>query len=163
MANVSFSWAISSFAWGFCSNLFVHSLFLMVLQQQLPQPGGNLIFAYLPSSYKICHLLLHLKKGRLGGPGGSVVKNPLTSAGDMNSIPDAGRSHTPWSDQARVPQLLSLCSPGNPNYWAHVLQLLKPACLESVLCNETPEHRNWRAALTRCNWRKSPCGNEDAA
>ena len=70
----------------------------MVLQQRLPQPGGNLIFAHLPLSYKICHLLLHLKKGSLGSPGGPVVKNPLANAGDTNSVPDAGRSHMPRSD-----------------------------------------------------------------
>ena len=47
----------------------------------------------------------------LGGfPGGAVVKNPPANAGDTGSIPVPGRSHVPWSNQARVPQLLSLHS-----------------------------------------------------
>ena len=43
-------------------------------------------------------------------PGGTVVKNPLANAGDMGSSPGPGRSHMPQSNQARVPQLLSLHS-----------------------------------------------------
>ena len=43
-------------------------------------------------------------------PGGAVVKNSPANAGDMDSIPGPGRSHMPWSNKARVPQLLSLCS-----------------------------------------------------
>ena len=31
----------------------------------------------------------------MGFPGGSVVKNLATIAGDMGSIPDLGRSHMP--------------------------------------------------------------------
>ena len=42
-------------------------------------------------------------------PGGAVVKNPPASAGDTGAIPGPGRSHMPWSNQARAPQLLSLC------------------------------------------------------
>ena len=45
-----------------------------------------------------------------GFPGGSVVKNPPTNAGDTSSIPDPRRSHMPQSNSARWPQLLSLCS-----------------------------------------------------
>ena len=30
---------------------------------------------------------------QLGFPGGSVVKNPPVSAGNMSSVPDPGRSH----------------------------------------------------------------------
>ena len=39
----------------------------------------------------------------LGFPGGSVIKNPPVNAGDMGSVPDPGRSHMPWSNEARVP------------------------------------------------------------
>ena len=53
--------------------------------------------------------------------GGSAVKSPSASAGDTGRIPGAGRSHVPWSHQARVAQLLSVCSR------AQELQLLKPA------------------------------------
>ena len=52
-----------------------------------------------------------LKAPEEGFPGGSVVKNPLASAGDardMGSMPGPGRSHTPWSNKACVPQLLRL-------------------------------------------------------
>ena len=31
-------------------------------------------------------------------PGGAVVKNPPANAGDTGSSPDAGRSHTSWSN-----------------------------------------------------------------
>ena len=50
------------------------------------------------------------KTDNRGFPGSSVVKNPPASAEDTGSIPDPGRSHIPWSNKARVPQLLSLCS-----------------------------------------------------
>ena len=45
-----------------------------------------------------------------GLPGGPMVKNPPANAGDMGSIPGLGRSHMLRSNQARVPQLLSLYS-----------------------------------------------------
>ena len=43
-------------------------------------------------------------------PGGAMVKNLPTSAGDTGSVPCPGRSHMSRSNLARVPQLLSLCS-----------------------------------------------------
>ena len=46
-------------------------------------------------------------------PGGSEVKNPPAEAGDMGSIPDLGRPHTPRNNEARGPQLLSL----SPRAW----------------------------------------------
>ena len=42
-------------------------------------------------------------------PGGAVVKNPPANAGDTGSIPGPGRSHMLRSNEARAPQLLSLC------------------------------------------------------
>ena len=49
-------------------------------------------------------------KGRSRGfPGGAVVENLPANAGDTGSSPGLGRSHMPWSNLARVPQLLSLC------------------------------------------------------
>ena len=47
-----------------------------------------------------------LKEYGQGFPGGAVVKNPPASAGDLGSTPGPGRSHMPWSNWARVPQLL---------------------------------------------------------
>ena len=44
----------------------------------------------------------------MGFPGGAVVENPPANAGDTGSSPGLGRSHMPWSDWAREPQLLSL-------------------------------------------------------
>ena len=55
-------------------------------------------------------------------PGSPVVKNPLANARDMGSIPGLGGSHTLQSNEAHVPQQLSLC----PRVWE--LQLLTPAC-----------------------------------
>ena len=43
-------------------------------------------------------------------PGGVVVKNPPANTGDAGLIPGPGRSHVPWSNEAREPQLLSLHS-----------------------------------------------------
>ena len=43
-----------------------------------------------------------------GFPGGAVAKNLPASAGDTGSSPGLGRSHMPWSNWAREPQLLSL-------------------------------------------------------
>ena len=37
-----------------------------------------------------------------------MVENPPTNAGDTGSSPGLGRSHMPWSNWAREPQLLSL-------------------------------------------------------
>ena len=60
-------------------------------------------------------------KTHWGFSGGAVVENLPASAGDTGSSPGLGRSHVPWSNEARAPQLLSLrsraCEP----------QLLKPA------------------------------------
>ena len=44
-----------------------------------------------------------------GFPGGAVVENLLANAGDTGSGPGLGRSHMPGSNEAREPQLLSLC------------------------------------------------------
>ena len=46
-------------------------------------------------------------KENQGFPGGSVVKNRPTNAGDTGSIPGLGRSHTPQGNQACALQLLS--------------------------------------------------------
>ena len=49
-----------------------------------------------------------LKTFVLGFPGGAVVENLPANAGDTGSSPDLGRSHMPWSNWAREPQILSL-------------------------------------------------------
>ena len=62
-------------------------------------------------------------------PGGTVVKNPPANAGDTGSIPGPGRSHMPWSNEAREPQLLSSCA-----------TTTEPMCLEPVLRNKRSHH-----------------------
>ena len=49
-----------------------------------------------------------LKNKAQGFPGGAVVENLPANAGDTGSSPGLGRSHMPWSNWARKPQLLSL-------------------------------------------------------
>ena len=51
----------------------------------------------------------HIKKPRLGFPGGAVVESLPANAGDTGSSPALGRSHMPRSNRAREPQLLNLC------------------------------------------------------
>ena len=43
-------------------------------------------------------LLTIVRNARSGFPGGSGVKNPPASAGDIDSSPGPGRSHVPWSN-----------------------------------------------------------------
>ena len=50
-----------------------------------------------------------LLKARFGGfPGGAVVRNLPTNAGDTGSSTGPGRSHMPQSNEAHALQLLSL-------------------------------------------------------
>ena len=78
--------------------------------------------------------LVPLIKKYIGGfLDGAVVKNPLVYMGDMGLIPGLGRSHVPWSNWARVPQLLSPCSR------ARGLQQEKPPQWEAA-------HHNQRGA-----------------
>ena len=53
---------------------------------------------------KICWILVWARPALSEGP---VVKNPPASAGDMCLIPDLGRFHMPWGNQAHTLQLLS--------------------------------------------------------
>ena len=58
------------------------------------------------------HQCLKMKQKYLhfsGFPGGAVVENLPANAGDTGSSPGLGRSHMLRSNQAREPQLLSLC------------------------------------------------------
>ena len=73
-----------------------------------------------------------LKAAPPGFPGGTVVKNPPASAGDMGCNPGRGRSHMLRSNYVRAPQLLSLCSR------AHKPQLLSRAPRARALQQEKP-------------------------
>ena len=73
-------------------------------------------------------------KEKQGFPGGSVVKNRPTNAGDTGSIPGLGRSHMPQSNEAREPQLLSLraLEPMNCRYWSPCAWSLRSATREAT-------------------------------
>ena len=64
------------------------------------------------------------------------VGTPTANAEDTGSIPGPGRFHTPWSNQACAPQLLSLCS----------------AARKATTVKSSPR---------RCNSRKPMCSNQD--
>ena len=100
-----------------------------------------------------CSLENNFLKHVLGPPGSTVARNPPANAGDTGMIPGLGRSHMLWGN--------------SHDYWAGVLQLLKPAHLEPVLTREvtavrSPCTSNWRLVPTHCNERKPACSNEDA-
>ena len=66
---------------------------------------------YLLSPWPQLIFLVSTAKNLTGGlPWCLVVKNPPANAGDAGSIPDWGRSHMPYGNQACVPKLPSLCS-----------------------------------------------------
>ena len=88
-------------------------------------------------------------------------KEFAASAGDTGSIPDLGKSHMPWSNQARVPQLLSLCS------GAWELQRLKPA-RPRVLAPRQEKSLQWETRTLQPEKSPhspqpegSPCSSED--
>ena len=58
--------------------------------------------------YLLIQAFLSLRTPEQGFPGGAVVESLPADAGDAGSSPGLGRSHMPWSDWAREPQLLSL-------------------------------------------------------
>ena len=98
---------------------------------------------------------------REGFPVGSVVKNLPANAGDMGSIPNPGRSHRPWSNGARVPQLLSLCSRARElRLLSHVPPLLKPAH-PGAGAPPQEEPPRWEAHSPQ--WEKNLCNSEDPA
>ena len=98
-----------------------------------------------------------------------MVKNLPANAGDRGSTPDQGRPHVLWSNQARAPQLPSLCSstqgtaatePTCHSYWSP--SALEPAlCKNRNHCNEKLVHQNWRVSPTPCNQEKSLCSNKE--
>ena len=101
-------------------------------------------------------------------PGGSVLKkkkkkNPPANEGDTGSIPDLGRSHMPWNNQADGSQLLSLRSREGE------LERLSPPELEPVLCQERgcrqPDAPDWQLERSPrlLQLEKSPCSSEDPA
>ena len=89
-----------------------------------------------------------------------MVKTPPANAGEMDLIPNQGRSHMPWSNQARPPQLLSL----RIKAWElkelklRCCQLLKPggALAHALHHNSEKSLRNEKPAQRKARATKSP-------
>ena len=83
-----------------------------------------------------CKTLLHeinpkpgLKGTREDFLGGRMDKNSLANAGDTGSTAGPGRFHMLWGNWAACHNFrVCTLEPMSHNYWAHVLQLLKPIC-----------------------------------
>ena len=87
-------------------------------------------------------------------PGGEVDRNPPAGAGDMGWVPGPWTFHMSQSNKGPCTSnmetvhhsywSLSSLGPASRNYWARMLQLLKPVGLEPVLrnrrshCSEKP-------------------------
>ena len=79
--------------------------------QALVDHGGfGGLFLSVTGRYWSFPLIFRMNAGRLGFPGGSVVKNLPANAGDAGLLHDLKRSHLPGSNKALVPQLFSLYS-----------------------------------------------------
>ena len=64
-----------------------------------------------------------------------------------------------WEDHAWCRSAKPLCH----SYWAHVLQLLKPSCLEPVLCNKKEKPCTTMKRSSHHSLRKPTHSNEDPA
>ena len=95
--QIKFPNFVFQFLWVFC----VISIFVWILE------SAYQVLQKWATGILICK---HLNKPFPGFPGSSMVKNSPANAEDTGSIPDPGRSHLLWSNSARAPQLLNLCS-----------------------------------------------------
>ena len=99
---------------------------------------------------KPIHTWGHFKHTEPVFPRGRVDKEPPAKAGDKRS------TSGPWS--GRIPQAV-----GRRDYWARVLQPLKP-CAHSKRTSEPRSEKPAaarRAAPARCNWREPSAHRED--
>ena len=78
-------------------------------------------------------------------PGGTVVKNPPASAGDMGLSPGLGRSHMPWSNKAHEPQLLSLHSIARKPQWLSPLAATTEAHTPRAHAPQQEKPPQWEA------------------
>ena len=87
-------------------------------------------FKYFKSNSKHVIRKYGLKKFIFDFPWGPEVRNTYANAEDMSWIPGLGRSHLPRSSQAQGHNYWSLGVRVSEfrNYWARLLQLLKPEC-----------------------------------
>ena len=83
-------------------------------------------------------------------PGGSGVKNPPASAGDTGLIPDPGRSHMPWSNEAHGPS-------SQPGLQSRKATAAEPRALEP--CSATREATTVRSCAPQIE--NSPHSNQD--
>ena len=115
-----------------------------------------------PESPVPFHHLAKVKPSR-GFPGGAVVKSPPASAGTrvralVQKDPTCRRATKP----VRHNYWACALEPASHNYWAGAPRLLKPKCVEPVLCNKrsqrnkTPAHRNEEQPPFPAT-RESPC------
>ena len=98
------------------------------------------------------------------------MKSPPAEVGDVDSIPDLGRSHVPQSNKARVPQLLSLCPRAGELPLPSPHATATEAFMPRSLCSATGEATATRSPHTvrKSNPRslqvgKSLCSNKDPA
>ena len=84
---------------------------------------------------------VHFKRVNVGFPGGTVVKNLPMQGTRVRAL--VRENHTCCRATKPVCHNYWACTlePVSHNYWARVPQLLKPTCLEPVLCNKR-SHRN---------------------
>ena len=87
----------------------------------------------------------------MGFPGDPVVKDLPANAGDMDSSPGPGRSHTAQSNLAHVPQLLSLRSRGRKPQLLSLRTTTTEACAPRACApqQEKPPQREARAPQQR--------------
>ena len=78
-------------------------------------------------------------------PAGAVVENPPANAGDTGSIPGLGRSHMPWSNEARAPQLLSLCSRAREPQLLSLRATTTEACVPRARAPQLEKPLQWEA------------------
>ena len=88
-------------------------------------------------------------------PGGTVGGSLPANAGGTGSAPGPGAFHLPWSNGARVPQLLSPRCRAQAPRLSSLLQLLEPAHPEPVLCTKR-SHPNKKPAHTMQSSLRSP-------
>ena len=103
------------------------------------------------------------KNGQKGFSGGTVVQNPPANAEDTGSSPGLGRSHMPWSNQARVPQLLSLHARAREPQLLSPLATTTEACTPRVHAPQQEKPPQWEARAPQgrvallATTRKSSC------
>lgn len=86
---------------------------------------------------------------------GSVVKNQSANAGDLDSIPDPGRPHRPWTTK---PMLCNYCAcapePGSHSYWP--VDLEPEFCSKGSPCTTTGERSPHVAAREKLAQHRKP-------